>query len=357
MPKLVKEITEGGSNERSADGGQLADVSVRTWRIILNSPNEAYNIQDEIDVFIGDPHPVNTNVPCVAISEKAEGNSRVVRVVTATYRTSPGTDPENPGSGKDPQSDPPEARPFQWSVSCQLMEVPATDAINLGDFQGQTLLGMGLPKQPSDDQVEGLTKLIPIVNIRGERRLDDIPINDLNNVGKMNEEDFAFFGWEIPRHKCLFRSLEVQPVVEPGRRDNPEPWRGYSCVYEFCVKTSSTDWNITYPLSSFNIKNDGLGDADVDEGALSLELTDGGKIKDWQNGHFYAVGTQGRKMRANILINHSDGGASQRPSAQPVALNENGTPRKLDGDRKVLTKTVVVQESIPFQNNFAAFGL
>jgi hypothetical protein len=361
MPKLVKEITDGGENGRSADGGQLADVSVRTWRVILNSPSEAYNIQREIDVYIGDPHPVNTGVPCVSINEKAEGSSRVVRIVTATYRTTPGSDPQGGGDQRDPKLDPPEERPFQWSVSCQLMEVPATDAIRLDDAnnpdQGQTIDGLGLPKQPSDDPVDGLMRLIPIINIRGERRLGNIPVNDLDRVGLINDPDFNFFGWAIAKHKCIFRSLEVQPVVEPARRNDEVPWRGYNCVYEFCVKTGNTSWDIIYPLTSFNIKNDGLGDAEVDEGALSLELTDGGQIKNWQNGHTYATGTQGRKMRANVLIAHLDGGASQRPSAQPVALNENGTPRKLSDDLKVLTRAVRVQGVGNFGDNFANFGL
>lgn len=360
MPKLVKEITEGGENGRSADGGQLADVSVRTWRVILNSPNETYNIQQEVDVYIGDPHPVNTGVPCVSITEKAEGASRVVRIVTATYRTTPGSDPDGENS-TDPNLDPPDARPFQWSVSCQLMEVPATDAIRIDDAQnpdqGQTIDGLGLPKQPSDDPVDGLMRLIPIINIRGEKRLEAIPVNDLDRVGLINGEDIAFFGWNIAKHRCIFRSLEVQPVVEPGRRNDQQPWRGYNCVYEFCVKTGNTSWDITFPLAAFNIKNNGLGDADVDESALTLELTDGGKIKNWPNGHTYAVGTQNCKVRANVLIAHFDGGASQRPSAQPVALNENGTPRKLTDDRKVLTRTVRVQGVGNFGNNFANFGL
>jgi hypothetical protein len=361
MPKKVSEITSGQSNERSSDGGALADTSVRTWRVILNSPTETYNIQQQIDVFIGDPHPVNTGVPCVSISEKAEGDSRVVRIVTATYRTTPGSDPQ--GNSTDPRLEPPDVRPFQWSVVCQLMEIPHTeDALDIdgpdGD-SGQSLVGLGAAVNPNGDLFEGMTKLVPIVNIRGEKLLENLPVGDLDKVGHINNEAFNFFGWFIDKHACLFRSLDCQPIVEPGTRNNPQPWRGYRCVYEFAVKTIGADatWNVRIPLAGFNIKNDRLGAADVDTGALSLELTDGGRIKNWPANPAYAVGTQGRKMRANILINHPEGGASQRPSAQPVALNNDGTPRKIDDNHEVIIKEFRVQEAMNFRDDFAAFGL
>lgn len=121
MPKLVREIVSGQENSRSLEDSQSADVSVRTFRIVLNSPSEAYDIQQAIGVYIGDVHPVNDKLPCVSISEKPDGDSRVVRIVTANYRTSPGADPNN-----DPNSQPPDIRPAQFSISSSLMEVPAT---------------------------------------------------------------------------------------------------------------------------------------------------------------------------------------------------------------------------------------
>lgn len=363
MPKKVSEITSGQSNERSSDGGALADVSTRTWRVILNSPTEAYDIQQTIDVYIGDPHPVNTGVPCVSISEKAEGESRVVRIVTATYRTTPGSDPGGGGGATDPRLEEPELRPFQWSVACQLMELPHTenalDVNGPGGDSGQTLTGLGPARNPNGDLFEGMTKLVPIVNIRGEKLLLNLPVADLDKVGYINSVAISFFGWFIGKHACMFRGLDCQPVVEPGTRANPEPWRGYRCVYEFAVKTLTDEskWNVRIPLTGFNIKNDGLGNAVVDTGGLSLELTDAGRIKDWPANPTYAAGTQGQKMRANILINHPEGGASQRPSAQPVALNDDGTPRKIDQNNKVIIKEFRVQEVMDFKDDFAAFGL
>jgi hypothetical protein len=121
MPKLVREIASGSENSRSLENSQTADVSVRTFRVILDSASEAYDVQEAVGVYIGDVHPVNSNLPCVSISEKAEGDSRVVRIVTVNYRTSPGADP-----GSDPNKQPPDIRPAQFAISSSLMEVPAT---------------------------------------------------------------------------------------------------------------------------------------------------------------------------------------------------------------------------------------
>lgn len=346
MPKKVSEITAGQSNERSVDGGQQADISVRSWRIILNSPSEAYNIQQAVGVYIGDPHPVNAGLPCVSIGERAEGDSRVVRLVTATYRTTPGSDPQG-----DPNLIEPTVRPANYSISCALMEVPVTE--HLPGEDGGTLLG-GPPRNPIGDMYEGLFKSIPIITIRIEQfeAVEAAPVNNLDFVGTINDAAITFVGLAIEKHSCMFRSLDIKPHVETWGQQTQ---RGFMVAYEFCIRTDESKWNFRIPQAGFNVKNARLNDADVDNGALSLELTDGGRIKNWPTPE-YAVGTQDRKMRANILIAHPDGGASQRPSAQPVALNDDGTPRKVEDGREVIIKTFQVQPQTAFGNNFAQFG-
>jgi hypothetical protein len=347
MTKKVSEITSGQSNERTVDGGKQADVSVRTWRVILDSPSEPYDIQQAIDVYIGDPHPVNTGLPCVSIGERAEGDSRVVRIVTATYRTTPGSDPE---SG-DPNLIEPTLRPANYSISCALMEVPVTQ--HLPGEDGGTLLD-GPPRNPIGDMYEGLFKSIPIVTIRIEQfeAVEAAPTGNIDFVGTINDAPITFVGYPIAKHGCMFRSLEIRPHVETW---GTQTRRGFMVAYEFVVRTDESKWNVRIPQAGFNIKNARLGDADVDTGALSLELTDGGRIKDWPDPD-YAVATQDRKMRANILIAHPEGGASQRPSAQPVALNDDGTPRKVEDGREVIIKTFQVQPEATFGDNFFIFG-
>jgi hypothetical protein len=349
--KSVAEITSGGSNERSVDGGQLADVSVRNWRVILESPSAAYDIQEAIQVWIGDRHPTNTNLPCVSISEKTEGESRVVRVVTATYRTTPGADPEN-----DPNTQPPDIRPATYSITSSLMEVPVTK------WRLATSVGLAThtpPVNPVKDRYDGVSMLVPIISIAIEQ-FDSYPARRLEDAGKVNADDFTFLGLEIAKYTCMLRNIAVRPVVESFGRDPAQAtYRGFMRTFEFSIKTNG-GWFIDQLLEGFNIRNDGLGRADVDQGALNLEILNE-KIKGWPNAPELAADTQGKKMRARVLISGQGGAVVQRPSAQPVALNRDGTPRNVEnppnGEDAVLTDRYITQDVVTFGNNFVNMGI
>jgi hypothetical protein len=358
--KSVAEIASGGSNERSVDGGQLADVSVRNWRVILESPAAAYDVQEAIQVWIGDTHPVNVNLPCVSISEKVEGESRVVRIVTATYRTTPGTDPEN-----DPNTQPPDIRPATYSITSSLMEVPATSWKKFGGVWvpdprrgpfGQRLdpdaIGAAeVPVNPNKDRYDGVSMLVPIISINIEQ-FDNFPTRRLDDAGKVNEDEFTFLGLTIAKCTCMLRNIAVRPVVESF---GDATYRGFMRTFEFAIKTNG-GWLIEQLVEGFNITNDGLGRADVDQGALNLEILNE-KIKGWPNAPELAAGTQGKKMRACVLISGRDGAVVQRPSAQPVALNLDGTPRKIDQVPPVLTQRYLTQGTAAFGNNFVNMGI
>ena len=344
MPKLVKEIPQGSSSERSSQGESTADSMQRLFRVILESPDESYDIQATIGVYVGDPHPINVGVPCVSVSDRADGESRVVRIVTASYRTTAGSDPQ-----QDPKLTEPELRVAKWSIDAGTAEVPVTKW-GLAD-EGGTLFEK--PLNPAKDPIEGIFKTIPIVRYTFEQFEDGVPVGNVNSIGDINEDNFTFAGIAIVKHHCMLRSVRVRPHIESWGQ---QVRRGYMAEYEFVERLDSSGWNIEYPLSGFNCINKGLGNADVETGALTLELTDAGRIKDWPNPQL-AIGTQDRKVRANILIAHFEGGAAQRPSAQPVPLNEDGSPRANSADPPVLTKVYRVQDEVKFGNDFANFGI
>lgn len=344
MPKLVKEIPQGSTAERSSQGESTADAMSRLFRVILESPDEEYNIQETVGVYVGDPHPINTGVPCVSISDRADGESRVVRIVTASYRTTAGSDPQ-----QDPKLTEPELRVAKWSIDAGTAEVPVTKW-GLAD-EGGTLFEK--PLNPAKDPIEGIFKTIPIVRYTFEQFNEEIPALSIAIIGSINDSDFTALGISIKKHHCMLRNIRVRPHIESWGQ---QVRRGYMVEYEFVVRTDTSGWNIEYPLSGFNCINKGLGNADVETGALTLELTDAGRIKDWPNPQL-AIGTQDRKVRANILIAHFEGGAAQRPSAQPVPLNEDGSPRANSADPPVLTKVYRVQDEVAFGNDFAEFGI
>lgn len=358
MPKLVKEIASGGSNDRSVDGGTLSDVSVRNWRIILDSPSEAYDIQNAIGVRIGDLHPVNTSLPCVSFSEKAEGDSRVVRIVTATYRTTAGADP-----GNDPNKQPPDIRPARYSISSSLIEVPATQWRKIGNLwqpenpnnpfgNGQWVEAAGAPEDavnPAGDRFDGVSKLVPLITITIEQ-YDNFPTRRLDDAGKVNNDNFQFLGLPIGKYSCMLRGISTRPHVEAH---GAAIYRGFMRTFEFTIKTNG-GWIIEQILEGFNIINQNLNGADVENEALMLEH-DLGKVK--QPLALAANFPAGKKCRAAIPIHFPDGGWCQRPSSAPVALNEDGTPRSRNANPPVLRRKYLTQGDAAFGNNFVNLGV
>lgn len=366
MP-IVSEIQSGSSNERSCEGGSLADTSVRTWRIVLSSPSEAYNISQEIGVRIGDAHPLNTNVPCVSIAERADGDSRLVRLVTATYRTTPG------GSGQnDPNQDSPDVRPARFTISSTLIEVPAQKWAELTFTGDAAQLGADEdPLNPAKDRYDNASMLTPVINISLEQ-YDSSPTSRLDIVGSVNSDDFSFLGLRIFPYHCMLRGITVRPTVESH---GGGIYRGFVRSYEFMVyppaasvvggvSPSRFGFWVDQILEGFNIINaNQLNNPEVFADGLVLEHKDGKVLEPPAGAKAIAAGTAGKKMRAVVPIYFPGGGWCQRPSAQPVALNLDGTPRNVNragapaGWEPVLRKKYVTAKDTKFGDNFVKLGV
>jgi hypothetical protein len=284
--------------------------------------------------------------------------------VTATYRTTPGADP-----GNDPNKQPPDIRPAQYSITSSLMEVPATSWRKVGQIwapdprggpfgNGQWQDGLEAPKppvNPTGTRYDGVSMLVPIISVTIDQ-FDNYPTRRLDDSGKVNSDEFTFLGLQIKKYTCMLRNISVRPVVETH---GTATYRGFQRTYEFAIKTNG-GWLIEQLVEGFDIINNGLGQAGVDQGALNLEHDDA-QIKGWPNNLELAAGTQGKKMRARVLISAPGGKAMQRPSAQPVALNLDGTPRNVqnppNGEAPVLTERYLTQGTAAFGNNFVNMGV
>jgi hypothetical protein len=344
MPKLVKEITSGGSNERSADGGAVADVSVRTFRIILNSPSEGYDIQSAIGVKIGDMHPVNSTLPCVSFSERAEGESRVVRVVTATYRATPGSSTAN-----DPNNQPPDIRPAKFSISSSLVETPATQWAEIEDEDGNPVQPQFAPAvNPVKDRYDGVTNFSSMLTISIEQ-FDNYPTSRLTESGFINSDRLTFLGMDVAPYTCMLRGVNVRPTVEAF---GTLIYRGFTRTYEFAINPYDGWWKRVV-IEGFNIINKNLNGANVYNEGLNLQHVDGEVVVPFA----LTENTANKKVRAVIPIASLNGKRfMQRPSALPVALNLDGTPRDVQANG-VLTKKYITQGAIPFGNNFVNMGV
>jgi hypothetical protein len=67
MPRFVGELTQGNSFSRSSDGGGLADSAVRKWRVLLNGPDESWDIFQTVGINIGDLYGAQNPIPCVSV--------------------------------------------------------------------------------------------------------------------------------------------------------------------------------------------------------------------------------------------------------------------------------------------------
>ena len=86
MPKFVTEIAQANSFSESSEGGSSAFSATRAWKVILTQPNESIDINAVTGVNIGTPYSIANPIPCISIEGRADGESRLVRIITEIGR-------------------------------------------------------------------------------------------------------------------------------------------------------------------------------------------------------------------------------------------------------------------------------
>lgn len=335
MPKLVSEISSGQQFSRSSEEGLVADAQTRVFRIVLNSPGEVVNPSVACGIRIGDANPVNPNIYCTTFDVKFEGESRMVMLCTFQYQSTPGGDVT--GSG-DPQSQEPTEVPGTLSLSTSLMEMPVA---LWREVDEQGVVGeLKEATNPVGDLYEGITTLSPVLTMsiaQYEEGTGWVAIN--LDAGTVNKNNVRMFGLDCAPRTLMFRGATG---AERSKYWGDNLAQGWDVTYELAYRADT--WDILIPQSGFNIFNAPYGSRagaeanDVEAGSLLLKH-DGGKIKGWPNSIEPAADTGAEKTRAMVLVQeYENGGASQLPSAQPIPLNDDGSPRWSKADPKVLVK-------------------
>jgi hypothetical protein len=365
MPKMVVEITQGVTFEFSSDQGGAAASTPRVFRIIKDTPDEDIILPEVCDVRIGDEHPRESGLYCVSYNGAYDGQSRMVILATFVYRTTPSADASGGGGGgggRDPKSYEPEVRPANWYCSTSLMEAPVYSWQRVNNVAGDNLEANKPPENPAGDIYDNASRLIPVVSIFIEQFEKTDPTRHVLHAGKTNSNVWLVGSLAIPRRCAMFRGVQSKPVAEQW---GDELRRGWSCTYEFLFKKNSAyayvggayviqdvGWDVLQPLSGFNVKafvpnlvqntNDNFGqplklDSDF-KIAQPLALPDG-------------IGA-GDKVRGMVRISGADNATTQLPCAQPIPLNEDGTPRIESANPKVLVHRYKVTEEIDFDTTF-----
>ena len=359
MPKLVSELAQGQAFSRSSDGGGDAYQATRKWKVLLNSPGEGWDIAAAVGVNIGDPYSSANPIPCISLDVSADGESRMVRIVTAQYRSSESAAPGAP----DPGSQQPTQRPALYSMTTSLTEIAAWGGAPVsGGVSGAWIPAVN----PVGDLVDGVTRLEPVVNIN----IDQYSYSDMSQLlaycGYVNSDAFTFSNLTIGVHCCMLQSISSTSVVEQFGNTT---FRGFKVTFGFAVRAHWTitregfqaiGWDMAVPQTGFNIINYGLASPnEVDIQALTLQHDETGKVQLNSAGtpQTYAFGTQTYKTRAMVTVPASQGGWTQRPAAQPVALNDDGTPRSQSQTPRVLINRICIQPEMAFGSNFSNFGI
>jgi len=348
MPKLVSQLSQGNTFSRSAEGGALADEATRVWKVILNAPNESWDINEAVGVYIGDPYSDNLPIPCSSVSASADGESRLVRIVTAKYRSTPGETGD--GGGQDPGTQQPDVRVANFSTSTSLYEAPAYEWRKYGSGAGQNE-AWGPIVNVMGDPMDGISRMEAITTIR-VTQFSVVPGTiHSSKCGCINEEEMSLGGYlTCSPHTVLFRGVEAAPHVESF---GSIVYRGFMNSYEFAYRPNVVDrhgecgWDVTPLHTGFNVKAFNPTNPGVDKDPYGqplkfeayvlkqpLALPDGVAVGD--------------KVRAMVkIMNMETGAVSLNSSAQPVALNDTGTPRNTEtADPKVVILRRQVQPAI-----------
>jgi hypothetical protein len=353
MTRAVKELAQGQAFGRSVDNSQAADTSERNFRVVLSSPNEVYSPQAVCGVYVGDRHPLNPYLTCSGFDAKFDGESRLVNIVSFRYGSNPGQE--------DAKQQEPSVRPPLWSTSTSLQDTPV---IVWKRRYSDTASGSSwtAPVNPAGDRYEGISKLEPITTISIEQYEAIDPTRNIKYVGRVNSAQVVLGSLVMPPRSLMFRGLQSKPHVEPF---GSMVWRGWLCTYEFAFRDNITTyyasagevrdsigWDITQIVEGYNIINDGLNDATVDQGALAYTLDDNGAVTPSWDARTLVEAN--KKYRACVKVSAPGGDPnrkiSQRPAAQPVALNANGTPRNVETqDPKVLVYRYQIYEDCDFK--------
>jgi len=367
----VAEKFQGNQVSRSSNNGQLADTATRVFRVILSSTTETFDIQQTCGVRIGDPHPVNQNVFCTSFDARYDGDSRVVFICTFQYQST--ADAASSGGGSDPKSMPPNIRPADWSVSASLAEVPVYTWFLTNPATGARVGNPVVPKNAAGDRFDAIAKYEPIITISVQHWESTDPTRNVEHVGKVNDASFVVGNMTCKRHTLMLRGISSQAAVESW---GGLAYRGWNTTYEFAYRTNHVrglwngfgnqtvdadiGWDIAVPETGFNclsfVPAGALAEQDIFGQPLKHE---NGKIADpEQMPDNVAVGD---KMRAMVKVfEYEDGGVSQAPSAQPIPLNEDGTPRKSFGagaaDPPVIINRYLIYDELDF-NRFNLRGL
>ena len=369
MPKMVSEITQGASFEFSSEDQNTSAQDVRVFRIIKSDPTEFIDLPVLCNAQIGTEHPRNPGLYCVSFSGAYEGESRMVILATFNYRTTPSQ--ASSQGGVDPREQSPDVRPANWYTTSSIIEVPAQTWYWASNTNSQPGIGTAT-LNPAGDLYEVVVKPTPIITLHIEQWESTDPTRHNLHAGKTNQDEKTVGSLVMKRRTLMFRGVQSRPATESW---GGQLYRGWQCSYEFLYKpnlntyyTASSEssnsvqlaldyvgWDVLQPLSGFNVLAFNPNGAAAEKDPYGQPLNsdeETGEIKEQLALPDKPAVAVGDKVRAQVKIGLKGGYTGQRPSAQPIPLNPDGTPRAETANPKVVVFRYQVTEEINFSQVF-----
>ena len=374
MPIMTSELAQGYATGRTKSEGSTGITYTRVFKVLLSSPNEGWDIQQVCGIHIGDYYPSDNRVTCTSFQDRADGDSRVVRLVTFEYsdKADAGDSSEGGGAGGgsgsgSSQNKAPDVRPANFSTSVGMMEVPCMVARQYGSAANPNQWGDWMaPLNPTKDLYEGIMRLEPVMTITVEHFEDCNPTKGMKYVGDINSAEITFppvfpddcdgeTVLKMAPHTLMFQGVSHKASIEVF---GDVTYRGWSATYTFTYRRNPASvqptpgtledigWDMAVPQVGRNIHNFGLNDATVEQGALHYEMDNNSVKPNWAGRILVPpiANNNNNKMPANVSIGAADGGITQRPASSPIPLNDNGTPRASTQSPAVLVYRVQVHD-------------
>ena len=332
-----------GTSGRSASGGKVTDTYVKKYKFIKSSPGEQYSVPAILGYGIGAALAGAPNVTCVSIDDQPDGESRLTRNITATFKTVAAT------GGPTDQQQPPDVRPPNISFQFGLDYVASPSW--MADPVANNALT--LATSPSGEPINGLEKPQATAIIRLKQFVTSDPANYNEEVGTVNSGNVTFGSFTAIARTLLFKGIDAQPAVEQYA---DLTYSGWNVTYEFAYRENkqyicttlnnqpnraevNIGWDKAVPLTSRNVLcSIAAGIAIIDPLAFPLEHNKNGSIKTFAGGVIdgkYEFANDpngngtvaGQWCRAMTVIPAVKGGFTQVPANEPIAVNLDGSPR------------------------------
>jgi hypothetical protein len=270
--------------------------------------------------------------------------------VSFNYQSTPSAGAS--GGGQDPRAVPPDVRPPNWTTGTSLAEKPVTNRRN-----------------PAGDIFDGIVELTPVISISATVFEPEDPLRHNDRAGEVNKFQLTIKSLLMEPRTLMFRGVSCQPAVESW---GDLLYSGWNATYEFLYKPNSTEvfipgvlanpgivqieqigWDIAVPQTGFNVItfNPAAPNADQDPYGQPLEFDDDGAVQ--TNPLALPQGLAvGSKARAMVRIPFSKK-FSLNPSASPIPLNLDGTPRINTANPPVIVLRTQVQDESDFKTVFS----